>query len=125
MSAAKDTRQFAEALLREAEDLVRQARDVEDVLRQRLNEAIAAEQAEAGFAPEPQRKPAMERLITLAELPARLGLTEAAIFHMIDNGAFPWPAVVGPIDVQWRLSDVRRWKRSRARGGHPAGRRLK
>ena len=53
---------------------------------------------------------AMERLITMKELPRYVAYSRAHIMRLIAEGKFPKPLKLGPSRIAWRESVITEWQ---------------
>jgi len=58
---------------------------------------------------------AIESLLDLREVKARVGASRSSIYAWIAKDLFPRPVRLGPRRVAWRASDIRAWIESRPR----------
>lgn len=56
-----------------------------------------------------QSKPASERLVRLAEVKLRTGLSRSTIYLAIKNDQFPKPVNLGMRSVGWLESEINLW----------------
>jgi prophage regulatory protein len=51
----------------------------------------------------------IDRLLSVREVAAAVGITRSTIYARIAAGTFPAPRRVGPGTVRWRESDIQAW----------------
>lgn len=58
-----------------------------------------------------------EKLLSLEQVLAMVGVSKATIYNWIDAGEFPRPVQCGPRLVRWRKSEVDGWQLALPRAG--------
>lgn len=51
----------------------------------------------------------LDRLLTIKQITAEIGISRSTIYRRIREGAFPKPVRIGPRATRWRESAIRVW----------------
>ena len=61
-----------------------------------------------------------DRLLRLAEVMRKTGLSESTIYRRMKEGSFPQSVSLGPACVRWLMSEVQAWVTDRIKARPPA-----